>query len=199
MNWETAAIPVTAFSVASLGDLNTAVAAINVGGTSSAPNTAYTIVLTTDLTLTGDIMAISLATGDTLSIAGQNAGNDNLTANIDGDSAFRGFVVNAGVVSISNLAITSTVAPGGVGSPGGGSALFVAAGATVTTSGVSFSNGHVRGGVPAGGDVFVQQGGSLVVSGGTLAGAGTGAASDGISSSPETTVSCSPAAPTSPA
>ena len=64
---ETSVVPVTSFSVATLADLNDAIAAINVGGNYSAMETAYSIVLTADLTLTADILAIALAAGDSLS------------------------------------------------------------------------------------------------------------------------------------
>ena len=54
----------TTFSVATAAELNAAIAAIDVGGTSSAPNTAYTILIATDLSLGSSIPAINLAAGN---------------------------------------------------------------------------------------------------------------------------------------
>jgi len=168
------------FSVATEADLNAAIAAINVGGSDSATNTAYQIILTADLTLTSNISAINLAAGDTLSIQGSNADNDLLTAQLDGDGTYRGFVVNAGSVSLSNMSLTGMTAPSGTGgSPGGGGALYVGANASVVTSSVAFNGDTASGGTPAGGAIFVAQGGTLDVSGGSIAGGGN-AAGNGI-------------------
>ena len=165
----------TVFSVATEADLDAAIAAIDVGGTSSAPNTAYTILITTDLSLGSDIPAITLASGDTLTIEGDNTDNTNLSAVIDGGGS-RGFIVNSGSVAISDLSLVAMNAPGGTGGvPGGGGAVYVAAGATVTASTVNFSGDSVHGGTAAGGAVFVAQGGSFSAIGGSLAGSGSAA------------------------
>jgi len=169
----------TVFSVASEADLDAAIAAIDVGGAASAANTAYVISITTDLSLGSDIPAITLATGDTLSIQGDNTDNSNLSATIDGGGS-RGFIVNSGSVSLANLSLIAMTAPGGSGgTPGGGGALYVAAGASVSTSSVTFGNDSARGGTPAGGAVFVAQGGTFSAVGGSIAGAGS-AAGNGI-------------------
>ena len=67
-------------------------------------------------------------------------------------------------------------APGGTGGlPGGGGALYIAAGATVTTSAVNFNGDSVHGGTAAGGAVFVAQGSTFSASGGSLDGSGSAA------------------------
>ena len=169
----------TTFTVATAAELNAAIDAIDIGGSAASPNTAYVIQITTDLSLTSDIPAIDLAVGDTLSIQGDNADNTNLSAVIDGGGS-RGFVVNSGSVEIANLSLIAMTAPGGTGgTPGGGGALYVGAGASVATSSVSFSGDSASGGTPAGGAVFVAQGGNFSVSGGSIAGSGN-AAGNGI-------------------
>ena len=168
------------FAVATEADLNAAIASINVGGINSATDTAYQILLTADFTLTSDIAAISLAAGDTLTVQGDNADNDFLTAQLDGNGTHRGFVVNSGAVVLTNLAMIGMTAPGGAGgSPSGGGALYVGTNASVVTSGVTFSGDRAQGGTPAGGAVFVAEGGTLDVTGGSLAGSGN-AAGNGI-------------------
>jgi hypothetical protein len=128
-------------------------------------------MITADLGLASDIPAIALATGDTLTIQGANADNPNSLAVIDGGGG-RGFVVNSGTVSLANLSLIAMSAPGGTGGvPGGGGALFVGAGALVSTSTVNFSSDSARGGTPAGGAVFVAQGGTFTASGGSIHGA----------------------------
>ena len=102
-----------------------------------------------------------------------NAGNDNSTAQLDGDGTYQGFVVDAGTVTLNNLDLTAMSAPGGLGgAPGGGGALYVGAGATVSTTAVTFGGDSAHGGTPAGGAIFVAEGGGLDLSGGSLAGAG---------------------------
>ena len=144
--------------------LNAAIAAIDVGGSLSATNTNYTILITTDLSLASAIPAINLAAGDTLSIQGDNIDNTNLSAVIDGGDS-RGFIVNSGVVSISDLTLTAMSAPGGTGG-----AVYVAAGASVSTSSVNFNGDSAA----AGGAVYVAQGGTFSASGGSIAGGGAG-------------------------
>ena len=168
----------TNFSVANEAELNAAIAAINLGGTSSAINTSYTITITSDFTLTADITPINLASGDNLTVTGSSIYNT--TAVLDGNGSHRGFVVNAGSVALSDLSLTGMTAPGGSGgSPSGGGALYVGANAAVVTSAVTFNGDSVHGGTPAGGAIFVAQGGSLDVTGGSVAGSGT-AAGNGI-------------------
>ena len=162
----------TFYTVASERSLNSAVAAINAASTSDPAGTQYMIVLSADLLLTANIQTISLAAGQTLTIEGLNYGNDFNTALIDGDGAHRGFVVNAGSVAFSNLDLTGLTAPGGSGgTPGGGGALYVGAGAVVSTNSVALS-GSASGGTPAGGAVFLAAGGSLGITGGSLSGSG---------------------------
>ena len=103
----------TSFAVTSEAELNAAIAAINVGGASSAANTSYTITITFDFILNADIDAINLAAGDTLTIQGSNPANDSSTAQIDGDTTYRGFVVTTGSVNLNNLSLTGMTAPGG--------------------------------------------------------------------------------------
>ncbi len=162
------------FSVATEAQLNTALAAIDNGGTASAANTAYLILLTGDFTLNTNITAVNLAAGDTLTVQGANAGNGASTAQIDGNGTYRGFTVNAGSLDLINMSLTAMSAPGGTGGAlGGGGALYVGAGASAVTSAVTFGGDTARGGTPAGGAVFVAQGGTLNISGGSLAGSGT--------------------------
>ena len=128
------------YTVATEAEFDAAIAAIDLGGTASAANTDYVILITADLGLASDIPAIALATGDTLTIQGANADNPNSLAVIDGGGG-RGFVVNSGTVSLANLSLIAMSAPGGAGGvPGGGGALFVGAGAVVSTSSVNFSS-----------------------------------------------------------
>jgi hypothetical protein len=135
------------YTVATEAEFDAAIAAIDLGGTASAINTDYVILITADLGLASDIPAIALATGDTLTIQGANADNPNSLAVIDGGGG-RGFVVNSGTVSLANLSLIAMSAPGGTGGvAGGGGALFVGAGAVVSTSSVNFSS-DVRGGAP---------------------------------------------------
>ena len=105
-----------------------------------------------------DLYAINLAAGVSLTIDGGSH-------TLDGANAYRGLFVYAGNVTIQNLTIANATAIGGAGGRGG-----------------SFSTGAGGGGgggLGAGGDIFVQQGGALIVEGGTLAGGsvtgGTGA------------------------
>ena len=148
----------TVFTVATEADLDAALAAIDLGGSASAVNTNYVILITTDLSLTLDIPAINLAAGDTLSIQGDNADNTNLSAVIDGGGS-RGFVVNSGSVGMSGLTLTAMSAPGGTGG-----ALYVAAGASVATSSVKFNGDNAV----FGGAVYVAQGGTFSAAGGSI-------------------------------
>ncbi|MGC2412222.1 MAG: hypothetical protein WA459_05945, partial [Stellaceae bacterium] len=165
---------VTTFTIATQAELHAAITAINAGGTDAAANTSYVFLITSDLALSSTIPTINLLASDTLSIEGDNADSDTLTAVIDGGDEHRGFVVNSGTVAFSNLELTALTAPGGTGGvPGGGGAIFVGAGASVSTTNVTFTGDSASGGTPAGGAVFVAQGGSFEAIGGSIAGAGT--------------------------
>ena len=108
----------TNYIVASEGQLNAALAAIDVGGSQSAINTAYTITLSTTIALTsGPLDAINLASGDKLTIAGANHVID---GSVNGVPTQRGLFVYSGAVTIENLTIENCVAKGGVGGAGGG-------------------------------------------------------------------------------
>ncbi len=165
---------VTTFTIATQAELHAAIAAINAGGTDAAANTSYVFLITSDLALSSTIPTINLLASDTLSIEGDSADSDTLTAVIDGGDEHRGFVVNSGTVALSNLELTALTAPGGTGGiPGGGGAIFVGAGASVSTTNVTFDGDRASGGTPADGAVFVAQGGSFEAIGGSIAGAGT--------------------------
>ena len=96
----------TSFSVANEAQLNAAIQQIDVGGASAATNTAYSITLTAGFMLTGNLDAINLASGSSLTVQGSNA-------TINGGGVQRGFFVYSGTVAIDNLAITDAVATGG--------------------------------------------------------------------------------------
>jgi filamentous hemagglutinin len=159
-------------SAADAAQLNADIGSIGIGGALSATATSYIIELTNDLVLTAPVAPISLANGDVLTIEGANAGNDRLTAQIDGDGAFPGFTVSAGVLDLSNLSLTGLVAAGGTHSLSGGGAIFVGASGTVNVANVNFSGDVARGGTAAGGAVFVAPGGSFSLTGGAVSGSG---------------------------
>src|SRR4029077_17671511 len=79
----------TSFTVSNTDQLNAALAAIDVGGSSSAPNTAFTITFASGFTLTSQLDAINLAGGETLTIDG--AGHT-----LNGGGSFNGLFVYAG-------------------------------------------------------------------------------------------------------
>ncbi len=151
-------------------DLNQVLRLISIGGVDSDANTSYTITLGADITVTADLTAIDLASGDSLTIEA-GAGST-----LDGAGQYRGLFVQQGNVTIENLAIQNAYAVGGgAGGAGFGGGLFVAAGGTASLIGTNFANdGAVgeTGGEAAGGDVYIQQGAVLQVQSGTL-GAGT--------------------------
>jgi hypothetical protein len=171
----------TSFSVANEAQLNAAIQQIDVGGASAATNTAYSITLTAGFMLTGNLDAINLASGSSLTVQGSNA-------TINGGGVQRGFFVYSGTVAIDNLAITDAVATGGAGatisfSGGGGSgglgaggALFVASGGNVTLSNVAFTGGSAIGGAGGAGGAGQRAagpgggGGGLGGNGGTSGG-----------------------------
>ncbi|HTW71161.1 MAG TPA: Hint domain-containing protein [Acetobacteraceae bacterium] len=166
------------FAVTSEAELNAALAAIDLTGASSAPNTHYTIAFANNITLGSDLYAINLASGDTLTIIGNGD-------TLDGGGVTRGFFVYAGTVAIGNLAIDDAVAQGGTGGGGGaglGGGLFVAAAGTVSLTGVTFSGDTAIGG--NGGDTADAGGGGMGGNGGSLdTGFGSGGGGIGRSAS----------------
>ncbi|QUD86870.1 beta strand repeat-containing protein [Phenylobacterium montanum] len=161
----------TYYSVSTEAQLNAAIAAIDVGGASSAPSTSYAIVITTDLVLSSAITRINLASGDTLTITG-NTGSESPSVNIDGGATYRGFVVQAGTVTLDSLSLTNLQATGGAGGAGAsaggggaglGGAVFVGAGAAVDLTNDSFSGDGAQGGA----------GGAITASGTGAGGAGS--------------------------
>ncbi len=170
----------TSFTVASTADLNAAIQAIDLTGASSAPNTDYTITFSQGFTLTGQLDAINLASGDTLTIDGNGDA-------LDGGGQYNGLFDYAGVVSISDLAINDAKAVGGSGSGGGaglGGGLFVGSSGTVTLSNVTFAGDNATGGdagsVP---EVFAGGGGLDGGNGALGGGGGVGLSASGGDSS----------------
>ena len=167
----------TSFTVTSEADLNGAIQQIDVSGSSSAADTAYTITFGAGLTgadalrLTADLYAINLASGDTLTIDGNGAAMNGL-----GDQ--RGFFVYSGAVTIDDLTIENAVAAGGDGGDGGGGGaglgggLFVASAGVVTLDAVSFEDDGAIGGNGGNGDL--GGGGGLGGAGGQQFGGGGG-------------------------
>jgi large repetitive protein len=156
----------TTFSVDSAASLSAALAAISVGGGSSAANFAYTIQFTKDISLSSlavseQLAGINLESGDTLLIDGAGF-------TLDGANAHRGFFDNAGSVTIENLTIANMLAQGGAGAtaPGGsggggaglGGGLFVAVGASATIENVVFANDAAHGGTGGGPGDYVRRG-----------------------------------------
>ena len=177
----------TTFNVTSTADLNAAIEAIDLTGSSSAPNTAYTIVLSQSITLNQQLDAIDLAAGDRLTIAGGGA-------TLDGAGKYNGLFIYAGQVSIDDLTIQNAEAQGGAGGAGtgyncggGGGAglgvgLFVAASCAVTLDNVAFASDSAAGGA-GGGSAHDEDadGGGSGGGGGLEGGAGSaGGPSDGI-------------------
>ncbi len=168
----------TSFTVGSEADLNAALAQIDLTGASSAPSTAYTISLSSNITLTTDLYAINLAPGDTLAI--QGGGHT-----LDGGGAHRGLFAYAGSVTVSDLAIDNARAVGGSGFGGGGSGaglgggLFVASGAQVSLDGVTFQGDSAVGGTPGGGVPYEGGGGGLGGNASMQSGGGIGLLASG--------------------
>ena len=193
--------------IASGDDLGAAIAAFDIGGALSAPNTAYTITLASgsDLALTADLPAVNLQTGSTLTIVGNGA-------TIDGGNAHQGLVDFQGGLVLNDLTIANAVArgmDGADGSPSGnfsritglglfppalgggggaglGGALFVASGGQVQLNRVSFSGNSAIGGNGGGtrgsGAARYGAGGKIGGSAGqVLGGGGFGTGSTGLS------------------
>jgi hypothetical protein len=163
------------YMAASETALNSAISAIDLGGTASAPDQNYVISLTADVTLGTNLLAINLAAGDTLTILGGGH-------TLDGAAVQRGFFDYAGNLELQNITIANAVALGGAGGagtlPGGGGAglgggLFVANVAAANLQDVTFLNDAAIGG--AGG----APGGKGIGGGGGLGGAGGAGAASG--------------------
>ena len=162
------AIPKTNFHVTDLAGLNAAIRTIDLERSEGA---AYTVVLDVPggtLRLDAALLAINLAPGARLTLQGNGA-------TIDGLSAQRGLFVLAGTVAVENLTIAHAVAQGGAGGSGQfggggggglGGGLFVGAAGVVTLRDVAFTANAAIGG--AGGDGL-----------GTAAGGGGGLGGDG--------------------
>jgi len=139
--------PTTSFVVSNESQLNTVLAAVDVGGVLSKANQAYTISLSAGFTLSSALDHVNLASGDTLTLDGGGG-------TIDGGGVYQGLVVNAGDVTIENLTIADATAQGaaaaadinGGGGAGLGGGLFVASGAGATLSSVLFTGGGANGG-----------------------------------------------------
>jgi Domain of unknown function (DUF4347) len=119
-------------NVASFTDLETAITSSSNGDT---------ITFTSDITETGVLSTINK---DLSFIGGGHF--------LDGASTYRGFFVDSGTISISNLTIKNAVAKGGDGGSGGGGgaagmggALFIKSG-TVTVNNVTFDHDTAVGG-----------------------------------------------------
>src|SRR5262245_43697980 len=142
----------TTFSVANQAQLDSALQQIDAGGGSAAANTAYTITLTADFSLSSNIWAINLLGGSSVTIDGQGH-------TIDGANQYRGFFDSAGGVTLKNMTIAHARAQGGDGGDGrdnshgggGGGAglgggLFVRSGASATLDSVFFTGDSAVGG-----------------------------------------------------
>ncbi|WP_419727803.1 beta strand repeat-containing protein [Lichenicola sp.] len=160
--------------VANIGDLNAAIQTVD----AATSGQSYTIAFTQTITESTNPMALNLASGVNVTVDGGGY-------LLNGSGAYRGLFVYAGSVTIQNLTIENSLAQGGTGSDGGGggaglgAGLLVAAGATVTTSNVSFVNDSAKGGealATAWGNGAGGGGGGLGGAGGTIVGAAGGAA-----------------------
>ena len=146
------AIPNTIFQVVDLAGLNAAIRTIDL---ERSEGSAYTVVLNVPggtLRLDAPLLAINLASGARLTLQGNGA-------TLDGLSAQRGLMVLAGTVVVENLTIARAVAQGGAGGSGQfggggggglGGGLFVGAAGMVTLRNVAFNANAAIGG--AGGD-----------------------------------------------
>jgi hypothetical protein len=148
------------YTISTVGQLNAAIAAMDVGGASAAADTDYTILLTTDLGAGANLTAINLVAGDALTINGDSGNTENNPTSVIDGGGHRGFVVESGSVTLENLSLINFRATGGAGGAGAsaggggaglGGAVFVGAGNDVIISNVSFSGDSAHGG--AGGKV----------------------------------------------
>jgi hypothetical protein len=133
------------YSVSSFASLSADIGAINAA---TAPGT-YTIDITGDISLTGALPEISLASGVRLDIVGNG-----LT--LDGGGSEAGLFAYQGTVSIDDLTLLNTTITGGAapansggfggGSGGLGGGLFVGSHAAVTLDNVNFTKDGALGG-----------------------------------------------------
>jgi autotransporter-associated beta strand protein len=160
--------PAQAQTVLTVGSASDLVAAITT--VDSNPSTSYVINVNGTIALSAATELPAINTASSVVINGGSG------ATLNGQDVTRGLFVYAGNVTVQNLTIANAVAVGGAGgagqASGGGGAgigggLFIASGATVTLSGVHFTNNSGVGG--AGGAVNLAFGGG---GGGGLGGAG---------------------------
>jgi autotransporter-associated beta strand protein len=180
----------TVIDVSDEQELNQAIADID-----SATSGSYTIDFTSNITegtdngdpiFFGDktlsappeLYALNLQSGVSVTV---NGGGYTLS----GAGKYRGIFAYAGSVTIQNLAIDNTLAKGGDGFNGGGGGaglgggLFVASGAQVSLSGVTFSGDAAKGGNGTEGIYGPGAGGGLDGGRGILGGGGVGAGAYG--------------------
>ena len=101
------------YNVSSEAALDAAIVAIDAASLSDPAGTAYSISFATNITLTSNLAAITLANGDSLSVTGTLA----KPAKIVG-GGHRGFVVESGNVSLVNFNLAGFSAKGGAGGAG---------------------------------------------------------------------------------
>ncbi|WP_201723629.1 beta strand repeat-containing protein, partial [Bradyrhizobium neotropicale] len=148
--------PVATFSVGTVADFYSALAAIKPGGFFYGTNINYEIDLTADLALSGNIPAILLASGDTLTIKG---GGHTIDGSVSGVATYSGFDLQSGNLVLSHLTVKGTIAHGhdgqsvsfqmagaGGGGLGAGGGLFIGAGTSATLDGVVFTGDSAIGG-----------------------------------------------------
>ncbi|MVT75951.1 adhesin, partial [Bradyrhizobium cajani] len=148
--------PIATFTVGTIAEFNAALAAINPGGFYYGTNIDYEIDLTADLKLTGNMAALFLAAGDTLTIKG---GGHTIDGSVNGTATYSGFDLESGNLVLSQLTIEGTLAHGhdggsvahayagaGGGGLGAGGGLFIGAGASATLDGVAFTGNSAIGG-----------------------------------------------------
>ncbi|MCP3390548.1 VCBS domain-containing protein [Bradyrhizobium sp. CCGB12] len=148
--------PIATFTVGTMAEFNAALAAINPGGFYYGTNIDYEIDLTADLKLTGNMAALFLAAGDTLTIKG---GGHVIDGSVNGTATYSGFDLESGNLVLSQLTIEGTLAHGrdggsvahayagaGGGGAGLGGGLFIGAGASATLDGVAFTGNSAIGG-----------------------------------------------------
>ena len=150
------------FTATDINTLNAAIVAAD-----QVTSGTLVVNLGTNIALNGVALdALNLKSGVTVDLIGNGY-------TLDGGGTQQGLVVAAGTVAVSNLALNDMLAPGGsTGLAGGlylGSAVTGNA-ASVSLTNVSFAGDSVAAGAgaTAAGDVFIQTGASLSVSG-TLA------------------------------
>jgi hypothetical protein len=130
----------TILAVGTAAELNDAIATVNAAATG-----AFTIRFTANITESADLRALSLASGVTVTIDGEDHA-------LDGANTYRGLFVYAGAVTIEDLTIRNARAKGGDGGNSGGGGgglgggLFVAAAGNVTLDDVAFSGNSAVGG-----------------------------------------------------